>query len=215
MASQTPEDRPPTPPSVGNAMIGRIKRLILTPTAEWDRIDAEPMTEKGIMIGWVVPLAAIGPVATLIGGQLFGWRVFGVVLKPDLGSAIAGAITAWILALVGTYVLALIIDALAPTFGATKNRVQALKVAAYSATAGWLAGIFGIMPALAVLGILGLYSLYLFWVGLPKLMKAPADKAIGYVAATVVAALVLFLVVGAITTRLMPVPTGPTITIPG
>lgn len=213
MASQTP-DQPPTPPHAGNTMTGRIQRLIATPSAEWDRIDAEPMSERGILTGWVAPLAAIGPLATLIGGQLFGWRVLGATINPGLGSAIAGAVTAWLLAIAGTYVLALIIDALAPTFGATKNRVQALKVAAYSATAGWLAGVFAIIPALAFLGILGLYSLYLFWVGLPKVMKAPGDRAIGYVAATIVAAVVLYLVVGAIATQLIPAPTT-TITIPG
>lgn len=219
MASQTPNPPPPVPPSppspADSAMVGRIKRLIMTPAAEWDRIDAEPMTEQGIMTGWVAPLAAIGPIATLLGGQLFGWRILGAVVKPSLGSAIAGAVVGWLLALAGTYVLALIIDALAPTFGAAKNKIGALKVAAFSGTAGWLAGVFGIIPALGFLNILGLYSLYLFWVGLPKVMKAPGDKVIGYVAATIVSAVVLYLVVGALALQLAPAPAVPTVTISG
>lgn len=217
MAKQPPDQRPsaPTPSPTDNGMVARIKRLITTPATEWDRIDAEPMTEKGIMTGWVAPLAAIGPAATLIGGQLFGWRILGAVVKPALGSAIAGAVVTWLLAIAGAYVLAIIIDALAPTFGATKDKVAALKVAAFSATAGWLAGIFGIIPSLAFLGILGLYSLYLFWIGLPKLMKAPGDKVIGYVAATIVSAVVIYMVVGAVATQLMPAPSMPSITISG
>lgn len=222
MASQSPDQTPSTPPPPTSppppgdgTMVGRIKRLLTSPGTEWDRIDAEPMTEQSILTSWVAPLAAIGPLATLIGGQLFGWRILGVVVKPALGSAIAAAVVAWLLAIGGVFILALIIDALAPTFGAAKNRVAALKVAAFSGTAGWLAGVFGIIPSLSFLGILGLYSLYLFWVGLPKLMKVPGDKAIGYVAATIVSAVVLYMVVGAVATQLMPAPSVPTITLSG
>jgi hypothetical protein len=45
----------------------------------------------------------------------------------------------------------------------------------------------------------GLYGLYLLYLGLPKLMKAPKEKAFGYTAVTILCAIVLFIVVGAIT----------------
>src|SRR5690606_41930837 len=63
------------------------------------------------------------------------------------------------ISLVSIYVLSLIIDALAPNFGGTKDPVKAFKVAAYSWTAAWIAGIFGVIPQLAILSIVGLYSL--------------------------------------------------------
>src|SRR3546814_4593139 len=69
------------------------------------------------------------------------------------------------LTIVGVFLFALIIDWLAPRFGGTSSRVQAVKVAAYSATAGWVAGIFALVPSLAMLSILGLYSLYLLYLG--------------------------------------------------
>jgi len=94
--------------------------------------------------------------------------------------------------LVGVYVNALIIDALAPSFGGTKNNVKAFKVAAYSATAAWLAGIFGIIPMLAILSIVGLYSLYLLYLGLPRLMGVSEDKAIGYTVVVVIAWIVVY-----------------------
>ncbi|HEV8613124.1 MAG TPA: YIP1 family protein, partial [Gemmatimonadales bacterium] len=99
-------------------------------------------------------------------------------------------------------VLALIIDALAPSFGGQKNPIQALKVAVYSSTAAWLAGIFAIIPSLGVLGILGLYSLYLLYLGLPILMKAPQDKAIGYTLVVVIVGIVIFVVIGVVASRL-------------
>jgi hypothetical protein len=43
-----------------------------------------------------------------------------------------------------------------------------------------------------------LYGLYLLYLGLPKLMKAPKEKAFGYTAVTILCAIVLFIVVGAI-----------------
>jgi uncharacterized membrane protein len=73
-----------------------------------------------------------------------------------------------------------------------------MKLAVYSMTPAWLAGIFSLIPGLRGLGILGLYGLYLLWVGLPPLMKAPNEKSVGYAAAVVVCAIVISLVIGAI-----------------
>jgi hypothetical protein len=101
----------------------------------------------------------------------------------------------YLLTLVVVYVLVLIIDALAPSFDGTKSQIQALNVAAYSATAGWLAGIFAVIPWLGILGILGLYSLYLLYLGLPVLMKAPKERALGYTVVVIAAAVVLMVIV--------------------
>lgn len=177
---------------------GRAKRLLLTPAEEWRAIDAEPMTVGGIFKTWVLPLAAIGPVAGLIGSTLFGYSAFGVTFRPSIGATLGTAVISYVMAIVGTFVLALIIDALAPTFSGTKNQVQAVKVAAYSSTAAWLAGIFQLLPAAAILGLLGLYSFYLLYVGLPLLMKAPAAKAMSYTIVTIIAAIIVFFVSAAI-----------------
>lgn len=134
--------------------------------------------------------------------NLFG----GTVYRTPIGTAITGAIVSYVLALIGVYVLALIIDGLAPTFGGTKNQIQALKTAAYSSTASWLAGIFVLVPGLRVLTILGLYSLYLLYLGLPVLMKAPQEKAGAYTGVVVLAAIVLFFVIGMVGGRFAGTP---------
>ncbi|WEK44188.1 MAG: Yip1 family protein [Candidatus Sphingomonas colombiensis] len=193
MTSQLPQDR-------ASSLIERARRIILQPKEEWPAIDAEPMTVKGIMTGWAVPLAAIGPVAGLIGSLTFGYSILGITWRPSIGGAVTTAVISYALALLGVWVISLIIDALAPTFGGTKNPVSATKVAAYSMTAGWLAGIFQIIPMLSFLGLLGLYSLYLLYLGLPRLMRAPEDKAMGYTLATIVAAIVVMVVISFATT---------------
>jgi hypothetical protein len=54
---------------------------------------------------------------------------------------------------------------------------------------------------------LGLYSLYLLYLGLPVLMKSPREKAMAYTAVVILAAIVLFMVIGVIAGRFMAVPT--------
>ena len=190
-------------------MVDRIKRILLEPKAEWERIDGEVTTTRALFTGWAVPLAAIGPVAGLIGSLAFGVSFLGITYRPSAITAVSTAVIGYVVALLGIWLLAKIIDVLAPSFGAQKNAVQATKVAVYSATASWLAGIFQIIPSLSFLGILGLYSLYLLYLGLPVLMKAPVDKAVTYFVAVLVAAVVVFLVVGAVTATIASKVAGP------
>jgi hypothetical protein len=171
-------------------------------------IDVEPTTPAALYTGYVMPLAAIGPVAQVIGYTLFGIPVpFLGTYRVPIGSAITTAIVSYILTLIGTYLLGLIIDGLGPTFGAQRNQIQGLKVAAYASTAAWLAGVFALVPSLRPLHILGLYSVYLLYLGLPTLMKAPRDKAMGYTAVVILASIVLFMLIGFIAGRFLAVPT--------
>ena len=188
------------PGATSSDLVGRVKRLLLSPSAEWERIDAEPATIKGLYVGYVCILAAIPVIASLIGGQVFGHGALGFSFKPNLVAALISAIVTYGLTLVSVFVLALIIDALAPSFDGQKNRIQAFKVAAYTGTAGWVFGVLQIFPPLGLIAALaGLYGFYLLYIGLPKLMKAPKEKALGYTVVTVVCAIVMFIVIGAIT----------------
>jgi Yip1 domain len=188
-------------------LVDRVKRILLSPRTEWGVIDAEQTTPAALYTGYIAPLAAIGPIAQLIGHTVFGIPVpFVGTYRVPFGSALTGAVTGYVLTLAGTYILALIIDALAPTFSGQRNQIQALKVAAYSSTAAWVAGIFALIPWLGFLGIVGLYGLYLLYLGLPVLMKAPREKAVAYTAVVIVAAIVLFMIVGIIAGRFTGIP---------
>lgn len=181
-------------------LVARAKGILTNPRQECAAIDAEPLDLGQLLVGYVLPLAAIGPIATIIGFSAFGG---GGMFKVSMGTAIGIAITSYILTIVGIFLLAWVINALAPTFSATQSMPQAIKVAAYSATAAWIAGVFNIFPALAILGAIGgLYSLYLCWVGLPILMKAPAEKATTYVVAVIVALIVIYVIIGMMTSRM-------------
>jgi hypothetical protein len=184
-------------------LVNRIKNILLSPKQEWQVIDDEATSVGGLYIGYIVPLAAIGPVASSIGMAVFGISVpvLGTYRVP-IDAAVRQGITQYVLALVGVFVLALIIDELAPYFRGQENRYQALKVAAYSSTAVWIVGIVGLIPTLSILWPLGLYSLYLLSLGLPVLMKVPQDKAMGYTVAVIICAVLLFFVIGMIAAKL-------------
>jgi Yip1 domain len=211
MADLVPENSP------ASGLIGRVKDILMKPKETWDVINGESDTIQSLYMKYVLPLAAIGPVASLLHSVLFGYSLFGITYKPSVTSAVSTAVISYLLSLVGVFLLSLIIDALAPTFGGTKNNLKAFQVAAYSYTAIWVAGIFGLLPVVGILTILGLYSGYLLYLGLPVLMKVEQDKAIGYIVVIVIAAIVVYMVLGALVAPLMSLAGagGSTITLPG
>src|SRR6185503_4379119 len=181
-------------------LVERAKNICLTPNTEWPVIAAEPTSPGTLITGYVVPLAAIGAIAGFIGGSLVGTSLgyLGTYRVP-LASGLVVALFVFGMAIVGVFVLSLIINALAPTFGGEQNSTQALKVAVYSYTPAWIAGALQILPVLGILAIFGaLYGLYLLYLGLPRLMKCPEDKAVPYTAVVVVCAIVLSVIIGAI-----------------
>jgi len=195
-------------------LVDRVKRILLSAKTEWEVIDAEPVTTAELYTRYIMPLAAIGPLAQLIGYSVFGIGVpFVGTYRVPIGTATTQALVSYILTLAGTYLLALIIDALAPTFNGQRSQIQALKLAAYSLTASWVAGIFALIPGLRILTLLGIYSLYLLYLGLPVLMKTPREKAASYTAVVILAAIILSIVIGAVASVFMRVP-GPGRTMP-
>jgi len=182
-------------------LIERAKNICLSPKTEWEVISAETTETQALMLGYVAPLAAIGAVAGFVGNSIIGHSSFFLGnYRTPIFMGLGIAVLTFVMAFVAVFVLSLIINALAPTFGGEKNSAQALKVAVYSYTPAWIVGIFYLIPGLSILAVLGLYALYLLYLGLPKLMKSPEDKAIGYTAVVVICAIVLSIVIGVLTT---------------
>lgn len=179
-------------------LVDRAKAILLQPKAEWKVIDGEPGEAGYLFPNYVMILAAIPPICTFIGTTLIG---FGPI-RVGVGTGIGHAVFSYILSLIGIYVMAYVIDFLAGTFGGRKDLASAMKVAAYAPTAGWLAGVFGLVPILSILSLLGLYSLYLLHTGIATLMRPPANKALLYTIAVIVVMIIIWVVVGGIVVAL-------------
>ncbi len=182
-------------------IIDRAKSILLTPRSEWPVIAEEPDTVGGLYTKYIVIMAAIPAVVHFISASLIGVSV------PILGyyrvgvtAALSAAILSYVLALVGIFIVTLIVDALAPTFGGQKNQVQALKTVAYAYTASWVASIIGIIPGLTLIAALagGIYGIYLLNMGLPFTMKCPPEKSVGYTAVTIIVAIIIAFVLNLI-----------------
>ena len=173
------------------ALVARVQGILLRPAAEWDVIDGEAATIPGLFTGYACILAAIGPVALVVQHLLFlHWTIIPII---------AIAALSYVTSLIGVFVIGFIIDALAPSFDGQKNPVQAMKLAVYAYTAAWVGGIFNLLPILGILALVAaLYGFYLLWLGLPKLMKSPQEKTAGYFVVTIIAAILVYMVIGAV-----------------
>jgi hypothetical protein len=182
-------------------IIQRVQDILLKPKETWPVIAAAADAPPAIYKNYLIYVAAIPALAAFIGLSLIGIGSFRVPLLWGLANLIVG----YVLSLVMVYLIAMVVDALAPTFGGSKNLNQAFKLAAYASTAGMVGGIFSIVPALGVLGLLaGLYGIYLIYLGLPVLMNNPAEKSVAYTVVVVVCAIVVGVVLAFISSALTP-----------
>ena len=156
--------------------VDRVRGILIDPRNEWQKIAGEPATAQSLYTGWIMILAAIGPVALLL--SLHSIQI---------------AIAQYVMSLIITFVLALIVDALAPSFGGTKDFIASLKLTAYSYTVVWLAGVFlllglggGVIALVALI-----YAFYTFFLGAPVLRKASSEKAVPFTLVVVLCLVVL------------------------
>jgi hypothetical protein len=170
-------------------LIERIKSILLSPREAWPKIASEAATVQSLYVGYIVILAAIGPIAMLVAFSTLGF-----------GFGLSTAVFAYIHSLIGVAILALIVDVLAPSFGGTKDYVAAMKLVAYSFTAVWVAQIALLIPVAGMLVVLvGLiYCFYLFFLGVPILKKSTPDKAVPFTIVVLVSAIVLMYLLGMI-----------------
>lgn len=187
------------------SLVDRVKGILLDPRRTWPAIEAESTSTAELYRGYLVWLAAIPAVCGFIGLSLIGIDGFGFTVRVPLLMGLGNLVVSYVLSLVGVFVLALIVDALAPTFGGTRSSIQALKLTVYASTAALVGGVFSLLPMLSILGLLAaLYSVYLIYTGLPVLMKNPPEKSLAYTAVVIVAGIVMGLVIGAISALFRP-----------
>ncbi|HZF45773.1 MAG TPA: Yip1 family protein [Sphingomonadaceae bacterium] len=186
------------------SLIARAKAMIMQPKAEWPKVAAEPGDVKGILIKYALPLIAIGPICSFIGGQLFGYNAMVVMFRPSLSFSLTIAITGFVQSIIALFIVSFIANFLSPKFGGKDDFGSAFKLIAYSMTAAWVAGVFGIIPMLGGIAAIagGIYSIYVLFLGAAPVMAVPQDKAGGYIAVTVLVAIVVQIILNMIAASL-------------
>ena len=184
-----------------NKLIERVKLILTSPKTEWTAIEGEQTSIRNLYISYILILAAISPIAGFIKMSIFGIKIpFMGTYRLGFGASISNMVLNYIFTLAGVYLAALVIDMLAPSFGGSKDRLQALKTVAYAYTASWVAGIAQLLPWIGIplLLIGSLYSVYLLYLGLPVTMKCPAEKSLGYTAVVILIAIIISFAISAV-----------------
>ncbi|MET3497409.1 Yip1 family protein [Variovorax boronicumulans] len=172
-------------------LLQRVQDILLRPRVTWPVVDAEPADTASLYKNYVMILALIPAVASFIGLSVIGVGAFGVSFRVPVVAGLANMVVGYVLSLAMVFALALITDAMAPTFEGTRSQIGALKLTAYASTAGFVGGILNLLPSLSALGgLAALYGVYLLYLGLPVLMKCPLDKALPYTVVVLICAIV-------------------------
>jgi hypothetical protein len=173
------------------AVLNNAIALVKDPVAYMTQNKDQAIPVNSLMINYVAVLALVPLVGRILGDLLF--------YRAGLGYSIAGSIVSYILDIVSVFVIGIVIWKLAPSFNTSTNQEKATILAAYVYTPVFLVGILNIVPALGYLAFLGLlYGLYILYRGLPILLNTPADKAVIYVVAVLVASFIILAIISLI-----------------
>jgi len=172
-------------------LVQRVINILTKPKEEWLVIEAEQPNAMQLIGGYALILALIPAVSAFIKYGLMGSSTY------FFATGIQKGLVQFLSAVIGVYLLAWVINELAPSFESDKNFGRSLQLAVYASTPQWVAGILLLIsPFLSML--FALYAIYLLAVGLPVLKKTPHDKVVGYVALTIIAMIVIGLVLAVI-----------------
>ncbi len=209
MDQQSTQNNPTPPPhpsqNKGVNIVDRAKNILITPKSEWIIIDKEPGNSNAILASYVLPMLFIGALATFIGQGLIGQNLgpFGGS-TASVKAGLIGALLYVALSIVTVYIVAVAVDALAPSFESEKNWNKSFQLAAYSLTASYVGAIFLIFPALNIIVILcTIYCIYQLYTGIPVMKKTAADKQVAYLAVVILIAVVAVILVGIIESKII------------
>ena len=170
----------------------RVQAILSDPSAEWPKIENESGDAAYLLTGYVALLATIPAVSGFIGACFVGATVPGSgIVRAPLLEGFFGAVFGYVATCATVLVLGFLINLFAPMFGARRDFGSAFKLAVYSYTPVWLAGVFLLAPGLRFLILTAFYGVYILWQGLPQLMKAPSANVPAYAAVIVGCACVI------------------------
>jgi len=169
--------------------VARVKAILIDPAAAWRGFEKDIGDPAYLLSRYVAVLALIPALSSFVGATLIGVVApSGTILRTDLIGGLFDAIFSYATSCAIVVLLGLIIDLLAPRFGGRRNFEDAFKLAVYSFTPLWLAGIFLLLPGLRFLLLTGVYGIYLFWLGAPRLAKVPEQQAANFTLVIVICA---------------------------
>lgn len=178
-------------------LLSRIKLIILNPNDAWKTIQQEEGVVSEILKHYVLPLAAIPALASLIGYWLIGVKIplWGRMASFEWG--LNQAITSYVSMVAGVLITGWVISYLAPKFNANVSLGNAVKMVAYSYTPVFIAGVFYLMPSLGIIASLaGIYGLYILYLGFEHITNVNKEKHTTYFVVSLLVLILVYFVLG-------------------
>lgn len=176
------------------SLIERVKNLILTPGASWEKIADEPQTPKELLTKYMLPLLLVPVVALVLGWGLVGTTDGGDMLSFKIKGWDVGfskALIYIISNILAVLLSTLVVDHTTSAFRSEKQFNKTMQLVIYSWTPVWLAGFFNLIPSLSFLGILAFgYSAFILYHGVDKIKLTHPESRTAF---TIAAILVMVL----------------------
>ena len=172
-------------------IIERVKNILITPKTEWEVINGETATPQSLLMGYVLPLAVIASVGSLLKG---------LMITGGIKFFIVTAVIAFVASVISYYITVIVVDMLAPSFASEKNMGKSAQLVAYSGTASYVGGLISFIPVIGWLIALAAwgYGIYLMYLGIGPLKKTPEDKKVVYMLVTFLIMIALYFIIVAI-----------------
>lgn len=167
-----------------------VKGILLEPKKQWQIIKNESIPISDMITKYAMPLALLPAIAGIIRLSVTGLSLY---------AAVRWGVLSYALNIGGVFLIAYMLDSIAPSFGSAKNLNASMKTAVFSLTPYWLGGIFAGIYIVSIISLLsGVYALFLFYLGVGIIKEPPREKIFGYYLVSLLLAIAVFIVINAI-----------------
>jgi|TARA_R100001377_G_scaffold22004_1_gene11731 hypothetical protein len=194
-------------------ILNHIWGLYAHPKEEWHVIEKRHESLSYSLMH-ILTIALIPTICSYYATAYIGWTIgVGNPIKISVESAQIMAVSMYFALVFGVFALAYLIQWMAKTFDSKPDFVQALELAAYTATPLLMVGITALFPVLWFVALAGIaavaYSIYLLYSGVPIMMNIPEEKGFIYSSSVVTCGLVLLVGLMAFTAIMWTMGFGP------
>lgn len=179
-------------------ILDRAKAVLVDPKNIWSTIKSESTTPKELLTGYLGLLLVASAISQFVRSVFIGVSFMGISVKSGLVDGFMYSVLNLILTAVGMYVMANIMQRIAPKFDGSTTVDNAFKLVGYGATASILGQILLILPIPGIMLItlvLGIYSLYSTFQGITPMTGVPEARRVPFIIVSLVIEAVLTFVI--------------------
>lgn len=163
------------------ALLVRVLNILIRPRDEWRAIRDEPKTYSAVIFHYIAILAVIPPATAVIDGIVFGSLAVKKSSLFFLSYLLLPNVLWYGISIINVVITGAIITAVVRASESRWSSLEGLKIAAYSFTPLFMAGVLAFVPGMNwIVYVAILYSVYLLFLGIMGLAVTGKKQAIGY-----------------------------------